>query len=119
MGDGTETSDSNLAYISHRESILKAKATKKYKDELTAANNLNLEDYIYKNYTLPALKQQGQSMAEGMAKGMLLSGLDDGTIARKVDRGTSQSKKNTRDIVQAIDRLASHKDYMKSRGFYA
>jgi hypothetical protein len=59
-GDGTETSDSILARLSRGESVITAKATRRDKGLFEAANKLQLEDYIQKNYVLPALQEKQQ-----------------------------------------------------------
>lgn len=56
-GAGNETSDSNLVYISNRESVINAKATKKNKAALEAINQDRFEHYVYNHILRPALQQ--------------------------------------------------------------
>ncbi len=77
-GKGSMTSDDNLVRISNRESVIKARQTLKYKDELTAINNDNFPDLLYKKYILPQViadkdldETRRESMAHNIARAMV------------------------------------------------
>ena len=54
---GRRGKDSIPALLMPGESVIKTKGTEKYKEELTAANNLDLESVINHKYVLPAIKK--------------------------------------------------------------
>lgn len=92
-GRGTETSDSILARLSKGESVITAKATRLDKGLFEAANKLQLEDYITKNYVLPVLREQEKESQ---------AAFDDYRLYLALVKGQSKDERNTTRIVQAI-----------------
>ncbi len=93
-GPGTSTSDSILARISKHESVINAEATRDHKGLLQAANNHKLDEYINRNYVLPALKAKaGMDAADNY---------DDYGLKSKVGGVTKQSRINTDRIINAM-----------------
>lgn len=109
-GKGTQTSDENLVMISNNESILKGSATQKYGEELTAANNLELEDLIYHKYLLPALKQAGAADKEGNL-------YDDWMLRREVKASRQADRENSKYIVDGILRGIGERNYISKRHY--
>jgi hypothetical protein len=103
-GEGTETSDSILARLSKHESVINAKATKKYKKALEAANDYKLDEFINVNYVLPALKKQTQL-------GLGYEQWDDENIVRSLKKNNRTSRTNTGAIVKAIKEQNDHQFY--------
>lgn len=85
-GKGTETSDSNLVRISHGESVINAKATRKHRDLLEAINKDNLDKYLNNKYG---------------GKDTEIS-WDDYRLLLAIQKDTYQSKENTHRLIQAI-----------------
>lgn len=94
-GKGTETSDENLVFISNNESVMTGKATSKYREELQAAQDLQLEDLIYQKYLLPALKQAGAADKEGNL-------YDDWLLRKEVKANRQAERENSKFIVNGI-----------------
>jgi hypothetical protein len=75
-GKGTETSDSNLVKISTGESVMTAKETRNYREELEA-----MRKGTYEKYRLPIVRKKSlsearhESMAENIYKSLQLQGV--------------------------------------------
>lgn len=56
QGKGTETSDDIPAFLSKGESVMTAKETREHKELFKAIRQNQFDDFIFKNHTLPVLK---------------------------------------------------------------
>jgi len=104
QGDGTETSDSIPALLSRNESVITAAGTRQDVGLFKAANRLKLKEYITEAYVLPEVKKAA-NLKEDEARQLLSVGKGLGSDVRMIDgigKMRSQSKLNTRQIVQAI-----------------
>jgi hypothetical protein len=80
-GKGTATSDSNLAWLSRGESVITAKATQNYKDELTAMLSGRYEDLILSRYVMPAVNAaKSHDMASKLSTSINMQSMDDSRI---------------------------------------
>jgi len=104
-GEGTETSDSIVARLSKGESVITAKGTKQDKALFEAANKLQLEDYINKNYVLPALVKVQKDKADMF---------DDYRLYMSLQNMKKSDKENTDKIVRAIKT-----EYTNNRRYWA
>jgi len=104
-GEGTETSDSIVARLSKGESVITAKGTRQDKGLFEAANKLQLEDYINKNYVLPALVKIEKDKADMF---------DDYRLYMSLQNMKKSDKENTDKIVRAIKT-----EYTNSRRYWA
>jgi len=98
-GKGTETSDSNLAWLSKGESVITAKATKRHKDALDAIQKDKFDDYVMKVY-LKQLQDKQKDTAISW---------DDYRLLLATQRSISQSVENTNKIVSAIKDNRPHR----------
>lgn len=90
QGPGTETSDSIIARLSKGESVIKAKATRRYKDELKVINkgDESFQEYIRTKYVMPELEGHSESETD--------------RIEKVVKQVLVNAKFNDRNIVNAI-----------------
>lgn len=80
-GKGTGTSDSNLAWLSKGESVITAKATQSYKDELTAMLSGRYEDLILSRYVMPAVNAaKSNDIASKLSTSINMQAMDDSRI---------------------------------------
>lgn len=105
QGPGTGTSDSIPARLSRGESVMTAKETQRYRDELQAMRNRNYEQYITQTYVVPRLReyheaQQG-SMAEKIAAAIKIQNDFDDT---GIVHGLSKIKPATAKDIQQLGR---------------
>ena len=88
------------------ESVINAKATQKYRDELEAINDLNFDDLLIKKYILPVLEEQQakakQSFAENIASSLRMQAFSDGNIVEMLKRVNSTSRENTAVLAAAM-----------------
>lgn len=92
-GKGSETSDSNLAYLSKNESVITAAGTRQDVGLFKAANKLELKKYIRDNYVVPELMMMNKQK-ESM--------FSDYQIVRAINEGTYYSKINNKKLISAI-----------------
>jgi len=106
-GKGTETSDSNLAWISNKESIITAKGTERNESLLKAINSGNEMKYIREVYIAPTLvrhlkkveEQKSKSFAQNIANSSMLN--FQFKDSRLLD-SMRQTRKNDKDIAKFI-----------------
>jgi len=79
-------------------------SSKKYSEELQAANDLQLEDLIYHKYLLPALKQAGAADKEGNL-------YDDFLLRRTIRAGQELDRENAKSIVTGIANVMRESNY--------
>lgn len=114
-GTGSETSDSNTVQISNRESIIRAKQSKKYKGALTAINNDTFEDFINRNHILPHAKRlekenresidRKSNTAENILKALSLNGLDTSHLERLTKRNKSVKIDNMNELLSGMEKI--------------
>jgi len=92
-GSGTETSDSINARLSRGESVITAKGTRQDKGLFEAANKLKLEEYINKNYVLPALVKVQKDKADMF---------DDYRLYRALKDGQRQDREMNNQLIKAL-----------------
>ena len=89
-GAGTETSDSIHAKLSRGESVMTAKETRKYKEELLAIRRGNFEDLIITKYVKPMINESLFKGFADLSKSAQLNGitanLKDHNILHGLDR---------------------------------
>ena len=87
------------------ESVVHAKATKQWTNELKAMNDMKFEDYVISKYVVPALreqqkevmKHQNNSLAQNMANSIMLNQkFNDGNIVEILKRVNSSTKENSK-----------------------
>lgn len=103
-GKGTETSDDIPAFLSKGESVMTARATNKYTDELKAAQEMRLEQFIMEKYLAPALRA---------AKIELENEAYDDTLLRHTIRKSNQE--NTKEIVSVLRETTTWNNYLNHR----
>lgn len=92
------------------ESVINAKATAKYRDELEAINSQKYEDLLWKKHILPAIREREkiierevqQGLAQNVAKSLMYQNFNDGNIVEMLKRVNSTSKENTQIIAGAL-----------------
>lgn len=104
-GKGTYTSDSNLVAISNMESIIAAKPTLKYGEELEAINNMKFEQLLLNKYLLPALQSSSKTG----------TGYDDWLLRKDVREGNHTVRKSAEYIVQGVADAVKHNSYFNTR----
>lgn len=107
-GKGTSTSDENLVMISNNESVMTGKATNKYREELQAAQDMELESLIYHKYILPTLKQVGVAEKEA-------STYDDYMLRKTIKKGHEADRRNSEYVVNGILKGMRQNTYFTQR----
>lgn len=120
-GKGTNTSDSNLAFLSNNESVINAKASIENEDAIDAMNKGYFRKYVEKNHVLPALqKMQREKQKEeanfgsnvvNMMKLMKDNSFYDGNIVRAIKRKDSYAMSNVNELAKAISKTNSENRY--------
>lgn len=118
MGPGTETSDSIHAKLSRGESVIKANATRSYRDELTAMNKspLDYADLIEQKYIKPAIDKEKRKQAD-FASNIARSLAEQGSFT---DRGIIKAIEKNRpasaeDIATLTKEVAKQNRFTKFR----
>ena len=94
------------------ESVIHAKATKQWTNELKAMNDMKFEDYVISKYVVPALraqqeevmKHQNNSLASNMANSIMMnqSKFNDANITQWLKVVNNTSKENTKVLSKAL-----------------
>ena len=106
-GPGTETSDSIPAYLSKGESVIKAKSTRMFKDELYAINSnpLDYKNLIEQKYIIPAIEKERErqaSFAENIARSIALhSNFNDDRIVKTLEKNKPATSKDIAVLAEA------------------
>jgi len=101
-GAGTETSDSINARLSRGESVITAKGTRQDKGLFEAANKLQLEEYINKNYVLPALIKVEKDRSDMF---------DDYRLYRALRDGQKQDRELNKELIRQMGRRYKRYDW--------
>ena len=114
QGAGTPTSDSIPAMLSRNESVITAKATQRYKEELIAANNMKLEDLIIKKHVRPRLMETESFYQDMIQKIMVKNNFDDTLInhnLKSIRKGIPIT--NINKLAEAISRSDRESAFLK------
>lgn len=110
-GTGTGTSDSNVVRISKGESIIRASATDKHREELHAINDGTFNDFVYERYVLPnlnaAIKDKGEreskTFANSIADGLKISAeLGDGNLLSALKKRRTDGRTQHEELLRAL-----------------
>ena len=100
-GKGTETSDSNPVLISTNESIITAKRTRQYPDELQSIQDGTFDNLIYGKY----IKPSENAIAENIMRNLSLQAeLNDENIVKYQRFGNLIAMKNHRELISNLTR---------------
>lgn len=112
-GPGTTTSDSIPAKLSKGESVMTAKETRKYKDELQAIRNNQFEDFVLDKYITPYLSGKLSEIEK------LKAGVDSPKVDNKLANGLLNKlvKGQSKPIELGIDTI-SKLNSSNRRSFY-
>lgn len=108
---GRRGKDSIPALLMPGESVIKTKGTEKYKEELTAANNLTLESVIEHKYVLPALKKMSQEDAF-IKRWVAENSYDDTGVIRQLKKPVKIQ--NVSELSRAIAKEQQNQAYFRS-----
>lgn len=103
-GKGTGTSDDIPAFLSKGESVITAKATDRYTDELQAAQDMRLEQFIMEKYLAPALRAAKIELQN--------EAYDDANLRHTIRKS---NKENAKEIASAIRESTSWNNYANQR----
>lgn len=109
-GAGTETSDSIPAWLSKGESVIKAKSTRMFKDELYAINSnpLDYQKLIEQKYIIPAIEKERErqvSFAENIARSIALhSNFNDERIVKTLKENKPATSKDIAILADVIEK---------------
>jgi hypothetical protein len=109
-GKGTGTSDENHVMISKGESVITAKATSQYKEELHALNKGTFADYVYKKYITPAIVSdsltdaRSKSMAQNIASSMVMQELDTSGLTQAIKGNKKVKIENLGELASIISK---------------
>lgn len=118
-GIGTETSDSNLAYLSRNESVISARNTRKYRGELTAINDDRFDKYINDSWVLPAVKEVEKRYKQKMQREQadlmkpIIQELDTSHLERLTKNNKSVQIANSKQLAKDIASYSSLGHNMK------
>lgn len=104
-GEGTGTSDSNLAYLSKGESVIPAAPTSANLGLINELVNGDVDEYVNRHYVLPALKSQ-EIKAKEYYKSSQIE--DENNLIARVSSHTLKSihkeQRNTTDAIKRLDK---------------
>ena len=110
-GIGTGTSDSNVIRISKGESIIRASATNKHREELHAINDGTFNDFVYEKYVLPNLNaairdkgdRESKNFANSIAEGLKVSAeLGDGNLLNALKNRRNDGRNQHEELIRAL-----------------
>ncbi len=108
-GEGTGTSDSNLAYLSKGESVIPAAPTSANLGLINELVNGDVDSYINRHYVMPALQAKEGKANESYRHSMIEA--ENNLIARVSSHTLKSIHREQRNTTEAVKRLAINKDF--------